>query len=394
MPPAGVAGGTYTFTSSPRSIDASRARYKQQAGDPLMGMGVGAVPAAATTGGGTNIMFDKRVRRGASLSAKPNALQGTTTSTMGVGMSTAPMSRKKKLGLTASTVPQQADGPEPVLGRKHMTVQTDEYLEEITDRVKVEDTETQTDPFVDRPPTPIFVPEKTGLDAGTQVEQNDLHLIFDFDHEVDPILEVLVGKTLEQAQMEVLEEEELANLRQHQVEFEHKRNKELAQVQQLEEAERRRAEEKERRLAQDRERVLMERKRHAETETRVQAKAYLADLSKFVFCNLRKEGYFYDHVQREVETQFMPWLSSCVGDQLAKAALARKLVEALVQHTLERAAEKHRAYAAALHKQEEEEQAAAAAAVAAAAAAAAVAATQDAEAAGDDDGGAEDDAQE
>jgi hypothetical protein len=35
--------------------------------------------------------------------------------------------------------------------------------------------------------------------------------------EVRPILEVLVGKTVEQALMEVMEEEELARLRQHQV---------------------------------------------------------------------------------------------------------------------------------------------------------------------------------
>ncbi len=41
--------------------------------------------------------------------------------------------------------------------------------------------------------------------------------LFDFDREVRPLLEVLVGKTLEQAMMEVMEEEELARLRQHQV---------------------------------------------------------------------------------------------------------------------------------------------------------------------------------
>jgi hypothetical protein len=41
--------------------------------------------------------------------------------------------------------------------------------------------------------------------------------LFDFDLEVKPILEVLVGKTLEQALMEVMEEEELDTLRDHQV---------------------------------------------------------------------------------------------------------------------------------------------------------------------------------
>lgn len=41
--------------------------------------------------------------------------------------------------------------------------------------------------------------------------------LFDFDLEVEPILEVLVGKVLEQGLMEVLQEEELAAMRRHQV---------------------------------------------------------------------------------------------------------------------------------------------------------------------------------
>ena len=41
--------------------------------------------------------------------------------------------------------------------------------------------------------------------------------LFNFDLEVRPILEVLVGKTVEQALLEVMEEEELASLRAQQV---------------------------------------------------------------------------------------------------------------------------------------------------------------------------------
>lgn len=32
------------------------------------------------------------------------------------------------------------------------------------------DNQTQTDAFLDRPPTPIFVPQKTGVDCTTQIE--------------------------------------------------------------------------------------------------------------------------------------------------------------------------------------------------------------------------------
>lgn len=68
--------------------------------------------------------------------------------------------------------------------------------------------------------------------------------MFDFDTEVQPILEVLVGKTIEQSLLEVMEEEELACLRAQQKAFQELRNNELAEVQRLQEQERRRKEEK------------------------------------------------------------------------------------------------------------------------------------------------------
>jgi hypothetical protein len=51
---------------------------------------------------------------------------------------------------------------------------------------------------------------KRGVDAKTLVEDNEL---FRFEKDVEPILAVLCGKTLELARMEVLEEEELRVMR-------------------------------------------------------------------------------------------------------------------------------------------------------------------------------------
>jgi hypothetical protein len=53
------------------------------------------------------------------------------------------------------------------------------------------------------------VPQKKGIDKKTLVEDNE---IFKFDDEVEPILSVLCGKTLESSRMEVLEEEELKEM--------------------------------------------------------------------------------------------------------------------------------------------------------------------------------------
>lgn len=49
-------------------------------------------------------------------------------------------------------------------------MQTDVYLEELTDVVPETDNTTQTDAFLERPPTPKFVPAKSGVDAATQIE--------------------------------------------------------------------------------------------------------------------------------------------------------------------------------------------------------------------------------
>lgn len=38
------------------------------------------------------------------------------------------------------------------------------------------------------------------------------------------------------------------------------------------------------------------------------ARGYLNGLMDTVFDKLDRDGYFYDPVQREVETDFMPWL--------------------------------------------------------------------------------------
>jgi len=58
---------------------------------------------------------------------------------------------------------------------------------------------------------PLFQPRMPTKDLckATQIYDGD-HELFDFNAEIEPMLNVLVEKTLEQAQMEVLEEDELA----------------------------------------------------------------------------------------------------------------------------------------------------------------------------------------
>ncbi|CAA9994883.1 unnamed protein product [Nesidiocoris tenuis] len=146
------------------------------------------------------------------------------------------MARRKAQTTRARNLRLRMGTPPPVEGRKHEDIQTEEYLEELFVHPPTETVFTQTDYFTDRPPTPEFVPAKTGVDTSTQIQPGEL---FHFDTEVKPILEVLVGKTVEQALVEVMEEEELAAIREQQRKYKEIRDAELAEQYRLEEEEKR-----------------------------------------------------------------------------------------------------------------------------------------------------------
>ena len=61
------------------------------------------------------------------------------------------------------------------------------------------------------------------------------------------------------------------------------------------------------------------------------AKSYLADLVPSVFNNLRENGYFYDPVQRDLETGFMPWIIENALNQLNSLNVGRLLVDSLLR---------------------------------------------------------------
>jgi hypothetical protein len=60
------------------------------------------------------------------------------------------------------------------------------------------------------------MPRLKGISKKTLTEDNELFL---FDDEVEPILQVLCGKTLEVARMEILQEEELKEMAKQQANF-------------------------------------------------------------------------------------------------------------------------------------------------------------------------------
>ncbi|KAJ3132543.1 Radial spoke head protein 3 [Physocladia obscura] len=270
-----------------------------------------------------NIMYDRRIHRGNTyaspvlpLHAQPDPVEVQKQNEI----------RRRLKAKRRAEAQRRVRTPDATEGRKHVDIQTDLYLEELTDKIPEAYAATQTDAFLDRAPSPLYIPQKSGSDVATQVYYGEL---FDFDFEVEPILEVIVGKTLEQALMEVAEEDELAVLKKHQIKFEEKRNAELAEVQRMEDAERRRVEEKERRL-NEQIRLLKEKQDAAEkVAARAFAQAYLSNLVPSVFDSLTSNGYFYDIIEKEVESLFLPWLSGEVDKNMSKLAIAHIIKRAI-----------------------------------------------------------------
>uniref|UniRef100_A0A8C5PNK0 Radial spoke head 3 n=1 Tax=Leptobrachium leishanense TaxID=445787 RepID=A0A8C5PNK0_9ANUR len=313
-----MGSSTYTYSSHPRVV---QNRKKYRALEP---------PVSNETYNYGNIMYDRRVVRGNTyaqnmlpLSAQPDPVELQRQQEV----------HRRALAKKRAKELLRARSPEPVEGRKHIDVQTELYLEELGDRIEEKDMECQTDAFLDRPPTPLFIPAKTGVDIATQILDGEL---FDFDLEVKPMLEVLVGKTIEQALLEVMEEEELAALREQQRAFEELRDAELAEAQRLQEQERRHREEKERRMKQQREMLLKEKETAEKVAARAFAQQYLADLVPSVFSSLRDNGYFYDPVERDVETVFMPWLMEEVEKNLQKNNLGRTMLDLLIREVVQK----------------------------------------------------------
>ncbi|KAI8920329.1 hypothetical protein PhCBS80983_g01523 [Powellomyces hirtus] len=310
----------YSFASAPRAVQAQRKKYRDP-NDPEEK----AVPQ--------NIMYDRRIYRGSTY-ASPALPLGNQPDPVALERQ-ADIKRRLRAKRRAEAQ-RRVRTPDPVPGRKHQDIQTELYLEELSDKVPEAYAATQTDAFLDRAPSPLFIPQKSGLDVATQIYEGEL---FDFDFEVKPILEVLVGKTIEQALMEVHEEEELEMLRRHQADFESRRAAENAEVQRLEDAERRRTEEKERRLAEQI-RILREKQEAAEKiAARAFAQSYLQNLMPSVYASLTTNGYFYDAVEREVDSQFLPWLTGEVQKRLDKTKAARWVVDDILRSTIRRMAE-------------------------------------------------------
>ncbi|XP_022238027.1 radial spoke head protein 3 homolog B-like isoform X2 [Limulus polyphemus] len=269
-------------------------------------------------------MFDRRVVRG-----NTYALQRLAKASEDSKLDM----KKKKQSARGQRVRREneTETPPPVEGREHTPVQTELYLEELSYHVEEKNIECQTDSLLDRPASPLFVPAKSGVDVETQIYEGEL---FDFDMEVQPLLEVLVGQTVEQALLEVLEEEELAELQNQQRKYEENRYAELAEQQRLEEQDRRRSEEREHRIQEQKAAVKLEQETTEKATACLYTQNYLINLVPSVYAKLEDHGYFVDSAEIEVEDTFLPWLMDEMEKELASVKATYALLDDLIEEVV------------------------------------------------------------
>lgn len=213
-------------------------------------------------------------------------------------------------------------------GYSEALVQTDDFDGNVIIVKKEQEIGIQTDPYTEKPivhrkPAPLrAVGVKTDV-PGTA--------LFDFNIQVQPIVTTLCQKAMAQALMEVAEELELEQMHTYLKAFDHKAKVDAQAIARIEQAEQKKYEEKERIVA---ERLKIE-EAQLEMRAKVLARGYAEyfvwDLEKDVMRTLERNGYFYDETEKEIELQFMPWLTEQANAHIAKASIPKALAEKAIQ---------------------------------------------------------------
>lgn len=179
--------------------------------------------------------------------------------------------------------------PEAPPGKQNIDIQTDQFVNELTDKAPVYEIGCQTEFKINRPPTPHKMPKIQGVSKKTLTEDNELFL---FDDEVEPILSVLCGKTLEVARMEVLQEEELAEMKRQQENFATLRKNEEHDIMKMEEAEKQRLDAFKAKKENEKRKREQNKRAHQQIVSRSLSKTFLNGLKVNTLTLLRDVGYF------------------------------------------------------------------------------------------------------
>ncbi|CAE7033991.1 Rsph3a [Symbiodinium sp. CCMP2592] len=269
----------------------------------------------------TCISWDKRVHRGNTYSMyTQNAIKEAIEAAQQSQVSPKVAKKRRPKEKSIFDMPLPEHERVPVDLTKHL-IASEEPLQ-------VEVVECQTDEFLPEPPPEQYQPQRTGIDASTQVEDGEL---FDFDAEVEPILDVLVMKTLEQSVMEVEEEHELSTMTSFKGAWYERQKSMMAAWQEQVEEEWVRWHQKEAVMAAQR----AQKEREARVLLKIQAvnaaKGHLANLVPNAVEDL-KEVAFPDSRGLAIQRNFMQGLFQQVQQEVSAIKRAQQEVDEIVAH--------------------------------------------------------------
>lgn len=317
----------YKFAASPQAVDAKRRSLYRKSKD-----------AAASV----------RMAKDGRVSASARLSNSDSSEEQRIAHSRIPWSdiaRQKQDEETRQVLKQAGRGPIDITGN----------LVEQVDPIQTMAMETQTDDFVKRPESPPYVPRKTGVDVGTQIE--DQTELFDFDREVEPILSIIVTKTLEQSLLEVRQEEEIAQLAQAKEYHNTERARLRSEQIERERLEMKRWAEKEalKRREADRlarELVLCEKA----AACRFIQTAVTENLEKTAFRHLELSGHFRDELRDEIDSIFLPFLEEAVATLTDKRVMCAELTAGIVQRAIRIRRERALVYRQAIQERKQAEE--------------------------------------
>lgn len=309
-----ASSSTYTFSSQPKPVAGTRKKYRDP--NEVVDATLYRDPKE------TCITWDKRVHRGNTYSMyTQNAIKEALEQAENPP---APAVRRKRKPQEKSLF----DMPLPT--QERVPVDLTDNLTAKEEAPVLDTVEAQTDEFLPEPPAEQYQPQKTGVDMSTQVEDGEL---FIFDAEVEPILEVLINKTLEQSIMEVEEEFELDSMQEFKVEWFKRQEAMMKSWEEQVAEEWVRWNNKEEVLKQRRE----EKRKEAQVLLKIQAtaaaKAHLKGLVPGAIASL-SEVAFPDMKGIAIDREFLPQILGQVRKQVESRANADSLIKNIAQKSL------------------------------------------------------------
>ncbi|GAB0091685.1 uncharacterized protein DMENIID0001_065420 [Sergentomyia squamirostris] len=256
-----------------------------------------------------NMMFDKRVVRGSNFNTNAAIISGDTDHKDTAKRRQLLRKKPRNRGIVGT--------PPPVRGRRHENVQTEKYLEELFVRPSENDVSCQTDLFLQRPPSPPFVATSSGKDAETEILEGEL---IHTDQDLQPVVENLVGRCMEQAFLEIIHEEEVAEMKLEQQKLLAQREAELDKIK--------------RNTGKQKMVTIKEKKR-------ISAAKLLQDhISELLPAILNSIQSITEAENREeLERQLKPWLAKEVAEEIGHMIDSKELLGEIVREILHERAE-------------------------------------------------------